>query len=90
MTDVPRPAEWVTEESESVFDERDRLDQLRELSSDAGPDFAGRVTRAIERRRLTNLGLEFVWAAPFTMLREFLGMAWRFSSGNASRKEDER
>ena len=90
MTDVPRPPEGDAEESESVFDERDRLDELRELSSDAGPEFAGRVTRAIERRRLTNLGLEFMWAAPFTILREVLGMAWRFSTGKASREEDER
>ena len=87
---MPRSSAGFTEETESALDERDRLDQLRELSSDAGPEFAGRVTRAIERRRLTNLGLEFIWAAPFTILREFLGMAWRFSSGKASREEDER
>lgn len=88
MTDVPRPPDGVPDESELILDDLDRLEELDELSSDAGAEFASRVSRAIERRRLTNLGLEFAWVAPLAVLRELFGMACRFSFDSVFRKED--
>jgi hypothetical protein len=80
------PGEFAGDADE-IGEDDDRLQELAELSSDAGAEFAGRVSRAIERRRLTNLGLEFTWVAPLAILREWFGMACRLSLDAFGKRE---
>ena len=86
MTDEPPTSEELAGDTGGVED-GDRLHELGELWSDTDAEFPGRVSRAIERRRLTNLGLEFTWVAPLAILREWFGMACRLSLG-VFRNED--
>ena len=74
----------------SPDDDDDRVEELADLQDAANPEFARRVGRAIERRRLANHGIEFGWCAPALLLREFAAMVWQLMFGRLAAEEDPR
>ncbi|MGH9310329.1 MAG: hypothetical protein ACRD1U_13205 [Vicinamibacterales bacterium] len=59
--------------------------ELEGLSLPVGSQFGDRVRSRIERRLLAGHFLELAWAAPFTMLLEFLRVPFDLLSGRRPR-----
>lgn len=88
MTD-PREPDDAASLSDDDHDD-DTVEELADLVVEGGSDFAPRVVRAIERRRLANHGVEFSWFAPVAVLREFVAMTWYLVTGGQGPKETRR
>jgi len=79
MTDQPAAPDGVPGGPAPAEPDDDRLDQFEDLPDEPDAEFARRVARAIERRRLANYGLEFGWSTPFLLFREFLAILWHLT-----------